>query len=81
MDNYLSQSNILVLKKSKDRMERIDIKPQIIVYDFNLDRGLEITVSTGSRDNLKPETIMTGYIEYINEDVKYNVKRTKILYD
>lgn len=81
MDNYLSQNNILVLKKSKDRMERIDIKPQIIVYDFNLDRGLEITVSTGSRDNLKPETIMTGYIEYINEDVKYNVKRTKILYD
>lgn len=81
MDEYLSQNNILVLKKSKDRMERIDIKPQIIVYDFNLDRGLEITVSTGSRDNLKPDTIMAGYIEYINEDVKYNVKRTKILYD
>lgn len=81
MDEYLSQENILVLKKSKDRMERIDIRPQIIVYDFTLDRGLEITVSTGSRDNLKPDTIMAGYIEYINEDIKYNVKRTKILYD
>ncbi len=81
MDEYLSQDNILVLKKSKDRMERIDIRPQIIVYDFTLDRGLEITVSTGSRDNLKPDTIMAGYIEYINEDIKYNVKRTKILYD
>lgn len=81
MDDYLSQDNILVLKKSKDRMERIDIRPQIIVYDFTLDRGLEITVSTGSRDNLKPDTIMAGYKEYINEDIKYNVKRTKILYD
>lgn len=81
MDEYLSQENILVLKKSKDRMERIDIRPQIIVYDFTLDRGLEITVSTGSRDNLKPDTIMAGYREYINEDIKYNVKRTKILYD
>ena len=81
MDEYLSQDNILVLKKSKDRMERIDIRPQIIVYDFTFDRGLEITVATGSRDNLKPDTIMTGYREYINEDINYNVKRTKILYD
>lgn len=81
MNEYLSQDNILVLKKSKDRMERIDIRPQIIVYDFNLDRGLEITVATGSRENLKPDTIMAGYIEYINENIKYNVKRTKILYD
>jgi len=80
MLEYLSQENILVLKKSKDRMERIDIKPQIIVFDFFLDRSLEITVSTGSRENLKPDLIMNGYQEYINEDILYHIKRTKILY-
>ena len=81
LNEYLNQDNILVLKKSKERMERIDIKPLIIVYDFNLDRTLEITVATGVRENLMPDTIMEGYSEYINEDIKYEVKRTKILFD
>lgn len=80
MENYLEQKNILVLKKSKNRMERIDIKPQIITYDFTLDNSLEITVLTGSTSNLKPDTIMTGYKEYIDEEIEYNVKRTKILF-
>ncbi len=80
MIKYLEQKNILVLKKSKDRMERIDIKSQIITYDFTLDDSLEITVLTGSKSNLKPDTIMAGYIEFIDEDIEYNVKRTKILY-
>ncbi len=80
MIKYLEQKNILVLKKSKDRMERIDIKPQIITYDFTLDDSLEISVLTGSKSNLKPDMIMTGYIEFIDEYIEYNVKRTKILY-
>ncbi len=80
MENYLEQKNILVLKKSKDRMERIDIKQQIITYDFVLDNSLEITVLTGSKSNLKPSMIMDGYSEYIDEKVEYDVKRTKILF-
>lgn len=80
METYLEQKNILVLKKSKNRMERIDIKSQIITYDFTLDGSLEITVLAGSKSNLKPDTIMTGYREYINEDIEYNSKRTKILF-
>ncbi len=80
MDEFLSQDNILVLKKSKDRMERIDIKPQIITYNFLIDRNLEITVSTGSKNNLKPSYILTGYNEYIDEEFECNIKRIKILY-
>ena len=80
METYLEQKNILVLKKSKNRMERIDIKGQIITYDFTLDGSLEITVLTGSKSNLKPDSIMTGYKEYIDENIEYNVKRTKILF-
>lgn len=81
MEDYLSQPNLPVLKKSKNRSERIDIKSQIIVYDFNLDNSLEVTVSTGSRSNLKPDYIMTGYNEYIDKNLSYDVKRTKILYN
>ena len=80
MEEFLEQKNILVLKKSKNRMERIDIKSQIITYDFTLDGSLEITVLAGSKSNLKPATIMTGYKEYINEEIEYDAKRTKILY-
>lgn len=80
MDKYLDQKNILVLKKSKDRMERIDIKSQIITYDFTLDDSLEITVLAGSKSNLKPSSIMSGYMEYIDEELDYKVKRTKILF-
>ena len=81
MDAFLSQQYILVLKKTKTRMERIDIKPHIILYDFTLDGSLEITVSTGSRSNLKPESIMTGYQEFIDSNMAYHIKRTKILFN
>ncbi len=80
LNDYLEQKNILVLKKSKNRMERIDIKSQIIMYEFTLDESLEITVLAGSNSNLKPDTIMAGFREYIDENIEYNVKRTKILY-
>lgn len=81
MEDYLSQQYLLILKKSKNRNERIDIKPQIIVNDFNLDNSLEVTVSTGSRSNLKPDYIMVGYNEYIGQELCYNIKRTKILFN
>ncbi|MNP37854.1 hypothetical protein D3C76_1313260 [compost metagenome] len=80
MHEYLSQTNISVIKKSINRMERIDIKPQIIEYDFLLDGSLQITVDEGPTSNLKPENIMIGYNEYIDQEIEFNIKRTKILF-
>lgn len=80
MKKFLNQREILVLKKSKNRMERIDIKTSIFNYEFLLDGSLEITVSTGSKNNLKPDFIMSGYNEYIDENMDYELKRTRILY-
>lgn len=80
LQEYLNQDKILFLKKSKSRMERIDIKPDIINFDFLIDRSLEITVCSGLRKKLDPKNIMTGFGEYISENIKYNLKRTKILY-
>ena len=78
---YLEQDFLLVIRKSTERMERIDIKPMIISYDFILDGSLEITVDTGSKSNLKPDTIMTGFCEYISQNLEYNIKREKILFN
>ena len=81
MNEFLNQREILVLKKSNDRMDRIDIKTQIFDFEFLLDGTLEITVSTGSKSNLKPDFIMSGYNEFIDEQMDYEVKRTRILYN
>lgn len=80
LNNYLEQDRLLVLKKSKSRMERIDIKPDIINFDFLIDGSLEITVCSGLRKKLDPSNIMVGYSEYIGEYIQYRLKRTKILY-
>ena len=77
---YLEQDKISVVKKSKNRMERIDIKSDIINFDFLLDGSLEITVCSGLRKRLDISNLMDGYFEYISEKLEYNVKRTKILY-
>lgn len=81
MRDFLNQREILVLKKSKNRMERIDIKTGIFNFEFLLDGSLEITLSTGSKNNLKPDFVMSGYDEYIDEHMEYELKRTRILYN
>ena len=80
LQEYLDQDEILFKKKKKTRMERIDIKPDIINFDFLIDGSLEITVCSGLRKKLDPNNIMTGYREFISENIGYNLKRTKILY-
>ncbi len=79
MQQYLMQSNILVIKKSKNRMERIDIKPGIIDYEFLIDGALKVSLFTGQDNNVKPDNIMVGFIEYIGKEVEYEIKRIKIL--
>ena len=80
LKKYLEQDKISIVKKSKSRMERIDIKSDIINFDFLLDGSLEITVCSGLRKKLDISNLMDGYFEYISEKLNYNVKRTRILY-
>lgn len=81
MVEYLEQDYLLVVKKSEERVERVDIKQMIISYDFLINGKLEVTVNTGSKSNLKPDYIMTGFNEYISQDLEYNIKRDKILFN
>ena len=62
-------------------MERLDIKPQIEKYSFNIDDSVDVVLSAGPRSNISPEVLMEGFMEYIGEKVPYEVKRTKILFD
>ncbi|MBR2784844.1 MAG: TIGR03936 family radical SAM-associated protein [Clostridia bacterium] len=80
MQLYLSQPQIFIIKKSYDRMERLDIKSQIDSFDFNIDDSITITLSAGPRSNITPAVVMEGFSEYINEIVPYDVKRKKIYY-
>ncbi|MCX8074499.1 MAG: TIGR03936 family radical SAM-associated protein [Clostridia bacterium] len=80
MKEYMEQENILVVKKSESRMERIDIKKQILGYNFLIDGNLQVSVDDGIKYALKPEYIVKGYNEYIDQNMKCNIKRLKILY-
>lgn len=75
---YILQEKILVMKKSKYRMERIDIKPDILSYDLENDYKIILELSSGLENNLKPELVMQGFEEFIDRDLSYNVKRLKI---
>lgn len=80
MQEYLESPVILVLKKTKYRQERLDIKPYIIEHEFAIDGRVRVTIYTGKGKSLNPEHIMIGYIEHIGRNIEYNIRRTKILY-
>lgn len=80
MEMFLGQSQILVVKKSYERMEKLDIKPQVEKYVFNIDDSVDLVLSAGPRSNITPAILMDGFMEYIGERVPYEVKRSKIFY-
>lgn len=80
MEEYLSEPAILVLVKSMDRSERIDIKPAILSYEMHINDALRITISKDTEYIFNPNYIMDGFKEFVNENIEYAIKRTKILY-
>jgi len=80
MEEYLSESAILVLVKSLDRSERIDIKPAILSYEMHINDALRITISKDTEYTFNPNYIMDGFNEYVGDNIQYSIKRTKILY-
>lgn len=80
MEEYLSEPAILVLVKSMDRSERIDIKPAILSYEMHINDALRITISKDTAYSFNPNYIMDGFKEFVNENIEYTIKRTKILF-
>lgn len=77
MKEYLGSDEVLVTKKSKNRLEKVNIKPLILDYKYNFNT-LDVTVVSNEKENLIPETIMEGFSEYIDSKVYFDAKRTKI---
>lgn len=80
MEEYLNEPAILVLVKSMDRSERIDIKPAILSYEMHINDALRITISKDTEYTFNPNYIMDGFKEFVNDNIEYVIKRTKILY-
>ena len=80
MEEYLAEPAILVLVKSMDRSERIDIKPAILSFEMHINDALRITISKHTEYSFNPNYIMDGFKEFVNENIDYSIKRTKILY-
>lgn len=81
MKEYLSEPAILVLVKSMDRSERIDIKPAIMSWEIQISDATKVTVSKDTEYIFNPNYIMDGFKEFVDRPVEYTVKRTKILYN
>lgn len=80
MKEYLSNNEVLVTKKSKGRMEKIDIKPNILDYSYEFNT-LNVRLSNNEAIDVNPETLMEGFSEYIDDKVYFNAKRTRINID
>lgn len=65
---FISQEEILVLKKTKKSEKEVNIKPMI--YEFEV-RGENIymRLATGSVENLKPELVMQALCKYLGMDL------------
>ena len=74
---YLSNDEVLITKKSKNRMEKIDIKPCILDYKYEYN-VLNLELSNNNEMSVSPEDLMEGFSEYIDDKVYFNIKRTKI---
>ncbi len=61
---FLSHKEILIDKKTKSGIKETDIRPDIKDIKVYLNR-IEMTLSAGSRANLKPEVVMKAMNKYI----------------
>lgn len=77
---YLNEPMVLVLIKLPERNERVDIKKDILEYEIMLNSSLRITVITNKSYIFNPNCIMDGFTEQTDKNIKYSIKRIKILY-
>lgn len=66
---FYSQSEIVILKKTKKSEKEEDIKQGILKIDVR-DNGIYMLLSTGSNYNLKPELVMEALCQYAS--ISYN---------
>lgn len=64
IDEFISQREILIIKKTKKSEKEMDIKPMIQQMEIRGD-AIFMRLSTGSSENLKPELVLDAFRQYL----------------
>lgn len=78
LEAFYAQNEINTIRKTKKSEKEIDIKPLILSLNM-VDKIIQMTLVSGSEQNLKPELVMKAFFAYINKDYvehSIRVKRT-----
>ncbi|MDF2820154.1 MAG: Fe-S oxidoreductase [Clostridiales bacterium] len=70
--NFISQDEILIMKKTKSSEKVTDIKSSIFEIKVLSENSLELVLATGSVLNLKPELVMEAISKYLDIEYKEN---------
>lgn len=73
--DFLSQDTIVVFKKTKRSERDVDIKPMIHRMAIQ-EKGVELILSAGSEENLKPDLVMQAFLAFI----KLGTEKTPLHY-
>ena len=66
-EEFLSQEQILVWKKTKKSEKEVDIKPMIYGSEIK-EEYIYLYLATGSEQNLKPDLVMETFLKYIGQE-------------
>jgi len=83
LDKMLHAENVFVMKKGKKGLREIDIKPLIYsatvhpIHEYYW--CLEVFISSGSEDNLRPDLLFDGWVSLIKKEFSIgDVRRTAL---
>lgn len=61
--DFLKQSEIMVLKKTKKNEREINIRP--LIYEMNVsEEHIQMLLAAGSEENLKPDLVMQAFLQH-----------------
>ncbi|WP_408071163.1 TIGR03936 family radical SAM-associated protein [Butyrivibrio sp. JL13D10] len=67
---FMSQKEILAVKKTKNGEKTIDIKPLIYKWEILPDNKIHVLLSAGSSSNLKAALLIDSLFSFANEEMK-----------
>lgn len=72
IDDFLSQSQILITKETKKNTLEVDLKPGIYEFKSNPDNSLYMLVDASSGGNIKPIAVLEAMLQRYGEHLQEN---------
>lgn len=67
LSSFFAESEIVVRKKTKKSEQEVNIRPMIYQLEVR-NNEIFMQVATGSRENLKPSTVLEAFLQYLGLD-------------